>query len=109
VEVPALTGSGSTWGKIMTNSLKAAEAKVRRLIAGTNRSHGTDAWCYELTSEVDNIEVVSAPSTHTLRIHPCWLRYVVAQGEFRCCVADEIEAWYLLDCLTAEGSVTVIA
>jgi hypothetical protein len=93
----------------MTNSLKAAETKVRRLIARTNRSHGAGAWSYELTSEVDNIEVVSGRWAHTLRIHPCWLRYVVAQGEFQCCVADEIEAWYLLDRLTAEGPVTVIA
>ncbi|HEX4434799.1 MAG TPA: hypothetical protein VH012_08210 [Acidimicrobiales bacterium] len=109
MEVPALTGPGNTWGNTMTNSLKAAEAKVRRLIAGTNRAHGAGTWSYELTSEVDNIEVVSGTWTHTLRVHPCWLRYVVAQGEFQCCVADEIEAWYLLDCLTAEGPVTVIA
>jgi hypothetical protein len=86
----------------MTNSLKAAEDRVRRLIRRTNRSHGTTTWSYELTSEVDNIEVVSGPGSHTLRIHPCWLRYVVAQGEFRCCVADEIEAWYLLKRLTAD-------
>ena len=93
----------------MTNSLKAAEGRVRRLIRRTNRSHGTTTWSYELTSEVDNIEVVSGPQSHTLRIHPCWLRYVVAQGEFQCCVADEIEAWYLLQRLTAEGIVTIIA
>ena len=93
----------------MTNSLKGAESKVRRLITSTNRSHGTTSWSYELTSEVDNIEVVSGPRSHTLRIHPCWLRYVVAQGEFQCCVADEIEAWYLLQHLTAEGMVTIVA
>jgi hypothetical protein len=82
---------------------------VRRLITRVNRSHGTTSWSYELTSEVDNIEVVSGPRSHTLRIHPCWLRYVVAQGEFQCCVADEIEAWYLLRDLTAEGMVTIVA
>ena len=93
----------------MTNSLQAAEAKVRRLIGRANRSHGGSHWDYELTSDVDNIEVVSTSEGHTLRIHPCWLRYVVGQGEFRCCVSDEIEAWYLLERLTAEGGATVIA
>ena len=94
----------------MTNSLKAAEGRVRRLISENQplaRHRAT--WSYELTSEVDNIEVVSGPRSHTLRIHPCWLRYVVAQGEFQCCVADEIEAWYLLERLTAEGMVTIVA
>ena len=93
----------------MTNSLKAAEGKVRRLIARANRAHRGATWCYELTSEVDNIEVVSGPCGHVLRIHPCWLRYVVAQGEFQCCVADEIEAWYLLQRLTAEGMAAIVA
>jgi hypothetical protein len=93
----------------MTNSLKAAEGMVRRLMARTNRAHHGAAWGYELTSEVDNIEVVSGPWGHMLRIHPCWLRYVVAQGEFQCCVADEIEAWYLLEKLTTEGPVTIVA
>jgi hypothetical protein len=88
----------------MTGSITAAEEMVRRLIASANRSHAGAMWGYELTSEVDNIEVVSehAPGAHTLRIHPCWLRYVVAQGEFRSCVADEIEAWHLLEDLTAQ-------
>ena len=45
--------------------------------------------------------------THTLRIHPCWLRYVVSQGDFESCVADEIEAWYLLEHLT--GEVTTVS
>jgi len=93
----------------MTKSLNAAEGKVRRLIAGANRAHGAATWSYEITSEVGNIEVVRGPRTNTLRIHPCWLRYVVAQGEFRSCVAGEIEAWYLLERLTAEGPVSVIA
>jgi hypothetical protein len=93
----------------MTNSLHVAEGMVRRLIARANRSHPGARWRYELTSEVDNIEVESASWAHTLRIHPCWLRYVVAQGDFQYCVADEIEAWYLLDRLTAEGPITVIA
>jgi hypothetical protein len=91
----------------MTNSLKAAEGMVRRLIAAANDAHGPATWGYELTDEVDNIDVVSGRGTHTLRIHPCWLRYVVAQGEFRCCVADEIEAWYRLESLIAEGPVAV--
>lgn len=86
----------------MTGSLSDAEKKVMRLIERVNRSRGGAVWNYELTSEVDNIEVASGPGTHTLRIHPCWLRYVVAQGDFRVCVADEIEAWYLLQQLTAE-------
>jgi hypothetical protein len=93
----------------MTNSITVAEAMVRRLIARANCAHVGARWSYELTSEVDNIEVVSGEGGHTLRIHPCWLRYVVAQGEFECCVADEIEAWYLLERLTAQGPVTVIA
>ena len=93
----------------MTNSITVAEARVQRLIARANRAHVGAGWCYELTSEVDNIEVVSGPGSHTLRIHPCWLLYVVAQGEFQCCVADEIEAWYELERLTAEAPVIVIA
>ncbi len=86
----------------MSNGLKDAEGKVARLVARANRSHGEGTWSYELTSEVENIEVVSAGRRHTLRIHPCWLRYVVAQGEFRSCVADEITAWYLLESVTTE-------
>jgi hypothetical protein len=81
-------------------SLDGAEQMVRHLIDQTNRSHRETSWRYELTSDVDNIEVTSAPGTRTLRIHPCWLRYVVAQGEFKSCVADEIAAWYLLAQLT---------
>ncbi len=86
----------------MTSSLKSAEEMVESLIASVNRSHDGAAWSYVLTSDVDNIEVASARATHTLRIHPCWLRYVVSQGEFQSCVADEIEAWYLLQYLTGE-------
>jgi hypothetical protein len=86
----------------MTNSITLAEAMVRRLIARANLAHVGASWRYELTSEVDNIEVASGPRGQTLRIHPCWLRYVVAQGEFQSCVADEIEAWYLLEQLTGE-------
>jgi hypothetical protein len=93
----------------MTNSITVAEAMVRRLIARTNLAHVGAGWTYELTSEVDNIEVAPGPRGQILRIHPCWLRYLVAQGEFQCCVADEIEAWYLLERLTAEGPVIVIA
>ena len=63
-------------------------------------------WGYELTSEVDNIEVAPGPDpdTHILRIHQCWLRYVVTLGEFKSCVADEVEAWHLLAQLTAGAS-----
>jgi hypothetical protein len=93
----------------MTNNLKTAETMVRGLIASANRSHVGATWDYELTSEVDNIEVTSGPGTHLLRIHPCWLRYVVAQGEFQCCVADEIEAWYMLEQLTADVPVRTVA
>jgi hypothetical protein len=88
----------------MRNTLREAEGKVVRLVARANRSHGDGTWSYELTSEVDNIEVVVAGGErHTLRIHPCWLRYVVAQGDFRSCVADEIESWYALERLTASA------
>ena len=87
-------------GSVRAYSLEGAEDMVRHLIAETNRSHLGTSWRYELTSEVDNIAVVSVGDTRTLRIHPCWLRYVVAQGEFKSCVADEIEAWYLLARLT---------
>ena len=55
----------------MANNLEAAENMVRDLIASANRSHGTATWDYELTSDVDNIEVVSGSGTHVLRIHPC--------------------------------------
>jgi hypothetical protein len=85
-------------------SLEHAEDMVRHLIAETDRSHGETSWRYELTSEVDNIEVVPDRGTRTLRIHPCWLRYVVAQGDFQSCVADEIEAWYLLARLTGSAA-----
>ncbi len=95
----------------MTDSLKIAEQMVVQLIATTNRSHAGAAWRYELTSEVDNIEVVAGgggghgdTDVHTLRIHPCWLRYVVSQGDFKSCVADEIEAWYLLVRLIGEAT-----
>jgi len=86
----------------MTNSLESAEQMVLELIDTANRTHTEATWSYELTSDVDNIEVVSGQGNlHTLRVHPCWLRYVVGQGEFRSCVADEIEAWYLLEDLIA--------
>ncbi len=88
----------------MTSSLRAAEHMVERLIERTNRSHDEATWHYELTSEVDNIEVASGAGRRTLRIHPCWLRYIVEQGEFTSCVAGEIVAWYLLERLT--GSVS---
>ena len=91
-------------GSTRAPSLEHAEDMVRHLIAETNRSHVETPWYYELTSEVDNIAVVSAGDTRTLRIHACWLRYVVAQGEFESCVADEIEAWYLLARLTGPAT-----
>ena len=86
----------------MTDSLKTAELMVRQLITEANRIHADADWRYELTSDVDNIEVVPERESraHTLRIHPCWLRYVVSQGDFKSCVADEIEAWHLLARLT---------
>ena len=81
--------------------LSVAEQMVEQLVAETNRHH-EDSWEYELTSRVDNIEVASEGGTCTLRIHPCWLRYVVSQGDFKVCVADEISAWYLLAQLVDE-------
>jgi hypothetical protein len=53
---------------------------------------------------VDNIEVSTESGVNTLRIHPCWLRYVVAQGDFKSCVADEIAAWRLLAQLTGTAA-----
>jgi len=90
----------------MTHSLEAAEQMVRQLMTEANRSHADADWRYELTSNVDNIEVVRERGTraHTLRIHPCWLRYVVSQGDFKSCVADEIEAWHLLVRLTGAST-----
>ncbi len=84
----------------MTHSLSEAEQMVRQLVEDTNRSHDESRWRYELTSDVDNIEVATENGTNTLRIHPCWLRFVVAQGDFKSCVADEIAAWRLLAQLT---------
>ena len=52
---------------------------------------------------------VSEGGTNTLRIHPCWLRYVVAQGDFKSCVVDEIAAWYLLAQATGSASVATAA
>jgi hypothetical protein len=86
----------------VTDTLKIAEQMVRDLIAETNRAHLDANWYYELTSDVDNIDVTSEGSAHTLRVHPCWLRYVVSQGDFKSCVADEIDAYYLLAQLTAQ-------
>jgi hypothetical protein len=91
----------------MTDSRRIAEQMVVQLMESANRSHPGARWDYELTSEVDNIEVAPGPDadTHILRIHPCWLRYVVAQDEFTSCVADEVEAWHLLAALTAGAGV----
>lgn len=88
----------------MTHSLSDAEQMVRQLIEDTNRSQFEPTWRYELTSDVDNIEVATEHGTNTLRIHPCWLRYVVAQGDFKSCVADEIGAWRLLAQLTGSAA-----
>ncbi|HEY1444587.1 MAG TPA: hypothetical protein VGF51_06790 [Acidimicrobiales bacterium] len=88
----------------MTHSLSDAEQMVRQLIDDTNRSQFEALWRYELTSDVDNIEVASDDGVNTLRIHPCWLRYVVAQGDFKSCVADEIAAWRLLAQLTGTAA-----
>ena len=41
----------------MRESLEAAEQRVEKLIAKANRAHRGAGWTYELTSEVDNIEV----------------------------------------------------
>ena len=93
----------------MTHSLSEAEQMVRQLIEDANGSHFEAGWRYELTSDVDNIEVAPGQGGggHTLRIHPCWLRYVVSQGDFKSCVADEIDAWYLLDQMTSDVSTSV--
>ena len=44
----------------MTDSLEAARQMVETLIARANRVHRGATWSYELTSEVDNIEVAIA-------------------------------------------------
>jgi hypothetical protein len=88
----------------MTHSLSDAEQMVRQLIEDTNRSQFESTWRYELTSDVDNIEVAPDGDVNTLRIHPCWLRYVVTQGDFKSCVADEIAAWRLLAHLTGAAA-----
>ena len=88
----------------MTHSLSDAEQMVRQLIDDTNSSQFESTWRYELTSDVDNIEVAPEDGVNTLRIHPCWLRYVVAQGDFKSCVADEIAAWRLLAQLTGTAA-----
>ena len=92
----------------MRNSPTAAEATLRRLIARTNRCHSGARWRDELTGDIENIAVASTADGHTRRIHPCWLRDLVAQGEFRYCVAGEIAAWYLLERLTARGPVASV-
>jgi hypothetical protein len=88
----------------MTQSLSNAEQMVRQLISDANSSHFEATWRYEITSDVDNIEVARDDGANVLRIHPCWLRYVVAQGDFKSCVADEIAAWYLLARLTGTAA-----
>ncbi len=93
----------------MTQNLKIAEQMVGHLIAETNRDHYGPEWRYELTSDVSNIEVVAAPGLNILRIHPCWLRYVVSQGDFKSCVVDEITAWYLLAQATGTAPVSSAA
>jgi hypothetical protein len=85
---------------VKSQNLKIAEQMVRRLIADTNQEHFEITWHYELTNEVDNIDVVSEHETNTLRIHPCWLRFIVSEGDFQSSISDEITAWYLLDELT---------
>ncbi len=86
------------------SNLSNSEQMVRQLIADANCTHFETCWRYELASDVENIEVVVDGGTNTLRVHPCWLRYVVAQGDFKSCVADEIEAWHLLARLTGTAA-----
>jgi hypothetical protein len=88
----------------MTQTLSNAEQMVRQLIAQVNDSHFENDWRYELTSDIGNIEVATDEGAKILRIHTCWLRYVVSQGDFKSCVADEIEAWYLLAELTGTAA-----
>ncbi len=55
-EAPGGAAQGET---AMTYNLESAEQMVVHLIAAANRSHREASWSYELTSEVENIEVVS--------------------------------------------------
>ncbi|HVA05174.1 MAG TPA: hypothetical protein VNG12_00370 [Acidimicrobiales bacterium] len=86
----------------MTTTLGTAEESVATLIERANRMHGETvaSWTYELTADVDNIGVAVSDTAKTLRVNPCWLRFVLASGDFTVCVADEIEAWYLIQALT---------
>ena len=96
-----LRPGGGVWGATMTDSLEAAKQMVEKLIAigqpGASRRH------VELRAHQRGGQhrgEIAVRGAQILRIHPCWLRYVVAQGEFKSCVADEIEAWHLLEQLT---------
>jgi hypothetical protein len=88
----------------MTTTLGTAEESVATLIHDANRIHGENVapWSYELTADVDNIGVMVTGATKTLMVNPCWLRFVLTSGDFKVCVADEIEAWYLIQALTQD-------
>jgi hypothetical protein len=88
----------------MITTFKTAEEFVATLIADTNQGRGGNdpaPWTYELTTDVHNIGVVVSQQAKTLRVNPCWLRFVVQAGEFKTCVADEIVAWHLIEELTS--------
>jgi hypothetical protein len=83
---------------------RAAEGRVSRLIAETNRRHRDSdeaPWGFELTTDVHNIGIEVSENSRRLLVNPCWLRFVVEAGDFTACVADEIVAWYLIEALTA--------
>jgi hypothetical protein len=87
----------------MITTFKKGEERVATLIDETNRTHTDSAvspWGYELTTEVHNVGVITAPHFKTLQVNPIWLAFVVDSGDFRACVADEIVAWYLIRELT---------
>jgi hypothetical protein len=88
----------------MTTTCRSAEECVQRLIDDTNRRHvgcADTPWSYRLTTEVDNIGIVVTETDKTLKVNPCWLRFVIESDDFKVCVADEIVAWYLIQELTS--------
>ena len=88
----------------MTTATETAEECVAVLIRETNRIRLESAvtpWNYELTTEVHNIGIIVTDHSKTLKVNPCWLRFVIESGEFKDCVADEITAWYLIQELTS--------
>jgi hypothetical protein len=90
----------------MITTFKKGEERVATLIDDANRSRPDSAvspWSYELTTQIHNVGVLRGAASKTLLVNPNWLRFVVDGGDFTACVADEIEAWYLIEELTTDA------